>query len=224
MGALSDCVIEHKGVLVDYIGDELVAMWGAPEELPDHGTHACRAALAMLDRLPALSEQWSTILGEATSFSIGVNTGTARVGNTGSKRKFKYGPLGNTVNLASRVQGATKFVRTPLVVTGATADQIGEEFPKRRLCCVEVVNIAEPLVLYELRTNVDESWPDLRGRYEEALTAYESGKFHDATRILGNLLTDYPDDGPTIILLSRAVEMLARPATEFTPVWRLTGK
>lgn len=224
MGALSDCVIEHKGVLVDYIGDELIAMWGAPEELPDHGAHACRAALAMLEIMPALSAQWEPVIGEPTRYAIGINTGPARVGNTGSKRKFKYGPLGNTVNLASRVQGATKFVRTPLVITGATAQQIGDEFPTRRLCSVEVVNIAEPIDLYELRAAADKAWADLKTRYESAFAAYEQAEFHTAARILGNLLTEYPDDGPTVILLSRAVEMLAQRRDDFSPVWRLAGK
>jgi adenylate cyclase len=224
MGTLSDCVIQHRGVLVDYIGDELIAMWGAPEELPDHGTYACRAALAMLERMPALSAQWGPIIGEPTSYAIGINTGRARVGNTGSKRKFKYGPLGNTVNLASRVQGATKFVRTPLVITGATAAEIGKEFPTRRLCSVEVVNITEPIDLYELRAAEDEAWLQLKTRYESALRAYEQADFHAATRILGNLLTDYPADGPTVILLSRAVDRLARDHEDFSPVWRLTGK
>lgn len=224
MGVLSDCVIEHNGVLVDYIGDELVAMWGAPEELADHAASACRAALAMIENMRELSKQWCDVVGEATSYCIGINTGPARVGNTGSKRKFKYGPLGNTVNLASRVQGATKFVRRQVVITGATVDQIGDEFHKRRLCQVEVVNIAEPIVLFELCDQVDSSWADLRDRYESALTAYERGDFHAATQILGNLLTDYPDDGPTVILLSRAVDHLAHPSDGFSPIWKLAGK
>ena len=128
------------------------------------------------------------------------------------------------MNLASRVQGATKFVRTPLVITGATAQQIGSQFPTRRLCSVEVVNIAEPIDLYELRAAADQAWADLKARYESALAAYEQAEFHTATRILGNLLTEYPDDGPTVILLSRAVEMLAQGRQDFSPVWRLAGK
>ncbi len=224
MGTLSDCVIEHKGVLVDYIGDELVAMWGAPEEMAEHESFACRAALAMIDRMPELSAQWQEVVGEPTSYCIGINTGPARVGNTGCKRKFKYGPLGNTVNLASRVQGATKFVRTQIVITGSTAQQLCDAFSTRRLCCVEVVNIAEPIVLYELHGHADKAWDDLRDRYQSALDAYERGNFLDATRILGNLLTDHPEDGPTVILLSRAVDMLARSPDKFSPIWKLTGK
>ncbi len=224
MGALSDCVLEHQGVLVDYIGDELVAMWGAPVELEDHAQCACRAALAMVQRLPALSQQWQSVIGEPTSYCIGINTGPARVGNTGSKRKFKYGPLGNTVNLASRVQGATKYVRSQVVVTGETAHRLDSEFDKRRLCRVEVVNIAEPIELFELCSQADATWTDLRDRYESALDAYERADFHSATKILGNLLTDYPHDGPTVNLLARAVDNLAQPAESFSPIWKLTGK
>ena len=73
----------HRGVLVDYIGDELMAMWGAPEEQPDHARLACRAALDMLDLVPQLNERWLTTLKEPMSLGIGINSGVARVGNTG---------------------------------------------------------------------------------------------------------------------------------------------
>jgi len=180
--------------------------------------------LAMTARMAELSARWQDVLGEPTSYSIGINTGPARVGNTGSKRKFKYGPLGNTVNLASRVQGATKYVRSQIVITGATAAGLDDAFPKRRLCCVELVNIAEPVHLYEVPAHADASWGDLRDRYESALGAYERGDFLGAARILGNLLTDYPDDGPTVVLLAYAADLLARPTVDFSPVWKLSGK
>jgi adenylate cyclase len=111
MTELSDCVRRHEGVLVDYVGDELLAMWGAPAEQPDHAQRACRAALDMLACMPRLDERWQTKIGVPTAFGVGVSTGPARVGNSGSQHKFKYGPLGNTVNLGSRVQGATKHLK-----------------------------------------------------------------------------------------------------------------
>ena len=148
MGTLSDCVRAQGGVLVDYIGDELMAMWGAPEEQPDHARRACRAALDMLARLPELNERWQAVLKEPMDIGIGINTGPARVGNTGSQHKFKYGPLGNTVNLASRVQGATKYLKCRLLITGATQAKLDQSFATRRLCRVRVVNIAEPVALY----------------------------------------------------------------------------
>lgn len=224
MGALSDCVIDHDGVLVDYIADALVAMWGAPVESSSHAKNACQAAVDMLAKLPGLNDRWAEMLGEPMTFTIGINTGMARVGNSGSARKFKYGPLGNTVNLASRVQGTTKYVRAPLVITEATAKCAGEEFPKRRLCSVEVVNIAEPVMLYELCGDPKEDWSILKQRYESALKLFEQGDFREAVHILAHLLSDFPEDGPSVLLLSRAVDMLAQEPEHFTPVWKLEGK
>lgn len=224
MGALSDCVRAHQGVLVDYIGDELMAMWGAPETQPDHARLACRAALDMLDRLPALNEQWQAKLQEPLRIGIGINTGMARVGNTGSQHKFKYGPLGNTVNLASRVQGATKYLQSRLLITGATQAKLNAGFGTRRLCRVRVVNIAEPVALYELVGPSDPGWSTLQQEYEKALAAFERKDFNAASRILGNLRGAYPDDGPALVLLSRAVNALVEKSPEFDPVWELPGK
>ena len=150
LSTLSDCVLAHDGVVVDYIGDELLAMWGAPEPQPDHAERACRAAIEMMGCLTALNERWQGPLGEAMGFGIGVNTGIARVGNTGSRRKFKYGPLGDTVNVASRVQGASKYFKSSLLITRATRDRLGPEFQARRLGNARVVNIAEAIALFEL--------------------------------------------------------------------------
>ncbi len=79
----------------------------------------------MIAGLADLNERWESKLGEPIRLGIGINTGVARVGNTGSRRKFKYGPLGDTVNVASRVQGATKYFTANLLVTQATRDRVG---------------------------------------------------------------------------------------------------
>ena len=150
MGTLSDCVSNHQGVLVDYIGDELMAMWGAPEQQPDHARRACLAAIDMIEQIPILNERWAAILEEPFDLGIGISSGPVRAGNMGSHRKFKYGPLGTTVNLASRVQGATKYFKSRLIVTGATADALGDDFLMRRVADVRVVNLEQPVRLYEL--------------------------------------------------------------------------
>ena len=190
LGALSNAVIARQGVLVDYVGDELMAMWGAPLEQPDHAERACRAALDMLQDLPDLSARWGDIIGEPVDIGIGINTGLARVGNVGSNRKFKYGPLGNTVNLASRVQGTTKYLKTRAVITGATRSRVGSEFQARRLCKVRVVNIGEAVELFELQ-HADQTGAFVLGRpYERALTEFEAGRFREAARILGQVLAE----------------------------------
>lgn len=228
LGAASECVIRHGGVLVDYVGDELLAMWGAPGAQPDHARRACRAAIEMWQALPAVNERWQARLGEATRLGIGVNTGPARVGNTGTQRKFKYGPLGNTVNLCSRVQGATKYLKSGIIVTAGTQARLDESFATRRLCQVRVVNIAEPVALYELCPAADGGWHDVRRRYDEALREFEQQRFGKTTTIVGQILETHPDDGPSIVLLSRAATLLAEQlggrAGEFSAIWELPGK
>jgi adenylate cyclase len=223
MGVLSDSVVDHHGVLVDYIGDELMAMWGAPQEQPDHATLACKAALDMLDKLPATVQRWKDVLGEDFALGIGLNTGTARVGNTGTARKFKYGPLGNTVNLASRVQGATKHFHTTCLITGSTRAALEGHFCTRRLSKVQVVNISEPVDLHELAPQCHPNWDDLQTRYEAALAHFESREFRDAAHILGSLQRENPADGPSLMLLARAVNALCDPDT-YDPVWRFDKK
>lgn len=228
LGAASECVIRHGGVLVDYVGDELLAMWGAPAAQPDHAQRACRAAIDMWHSLPGINHRWQARLGEATRLGIGVNTGPARVGNTGTQRKFKYGPLGNTVNLCSRVQGATKYLKSGIIVTAGTQARLDDAFATRRLCQVRVVNIAEPVALYELCPQADGGWHDVRQRYDDALREFEQQRFGKTTMILGQILENHPDDGPSIVLLSRAATLLAEQlggrAGEFSPIWELPGK
>jgi class 3 adenylate cyclase len=224
LSALSDEVVATGGVLVDYVGDELLAMWGAPQAQPDHAARACRAARAMVRQAGPINARWEPLVGAATGFGVGVNSAVARVGNIGSTRKFKYGPLGNGVNLGSRVQGATKYLRVPMLVTGATRRLVGEEFLARRLCSVRVVNIAEPVELHELDCTDDPSRREAFARYEEALGAFDAGNFGTAARLLGNLLAMTPGDGPALVLLSRAVDCMIREPADCSTVWELPGK
>jgi adenylate cyclase len=224
MGALSDCVLKHHGVLVDYIGDEMLAMWGAPVPQPDHARRGCLAALDMLASLPGLNQRWETILGEPLNIGIGINTGIARVGNTGSQYKFKYGPLGNPVNLASRVQGATKYLRCPLLVTQHTQAKLDPTFHTRKLCDVRVVNIKETVELYELVPADHAHWQNIQTKYGEALRLFNASEYRLTARILGSLLGEVSDDGPSLVLMSRAVNSLVNGPEETHPVWDLPGK
>lgn len=222
MEVLSACVNRNDGVLIDYIGDELMAMWGAPKPQQNHAQLACQAALDMLSCLPELEDRWRDVIREPFGIGIGVNSGRVRAGNTGSLYKFKYSPLGNTVNLASRVEGATKYLRTSALITGTTAELLDETIPKRRLCSVRVVNIEGPVPLYELGT--PEGGQSTVVDYEHALEAFEQLRFRDSARILTELLQRVPDDGPSLVLLSRTVNALVTGSQPDHPVWTLDGK
>jgi adenylate cyclase len=227
MGEFSSIVIELGGVLVDYTGDELLAMWGAPNHQPDHARLACRAALEMMESLEDLNQYWQPKVEAETCVGIGINTGEALVGNIGTHRKFKYGPLGTTVNLASRVQGATKYLKTSLLITGNTTAKLGDDFRTRRLCQVKVRNIMEPVDLYELAPNqVDQEWTRQARQYEKALGLFEKNRLRDSSAILSDVLVETPHDGPCLQLMSRVVESMIQdlPESEFSPVWELPGK
>jgi adenylate cyclase len=224
LGVLSECVMREEGTLVDYVGDELMAIWGAPDRQPDHARRACRAGLDMLAQMPTLNQRWQTELHEPIKVGIGINSGVASVGNVGSKIKFKYGPRGTIVNVASRVQGANKFWKTELLVTGSTQQQLDATFCSRRLGQVRVVNIAEPVTLHEVVPPGQAPWAALQQNYEAALAQFEKKEFRQAVRILGNLLPDYPEDGPAFVLMARAVQCLVEEPEKFDPVWSLPGK
>jgi adenylate cyclase len=224
LSALSDCVADYQGVLVDYSGDSLEALWGAPLTTPQHATLACKAALQMRACLPELNKRWESRLGEKTDVSIGINSGRAQVGNIGSRRKFKYGAFGTTVNQASRVQGAAKQVGVSLLVTRSTVNLLEPNFSLRRLWTVQTVNIDEPIELFELVDGSDPRWAGLKAKYEESLTRFENGQYYEAMTIVGSLVAEYPQDEPTRRLLQRIVNALSQPAGTVSSVWILDAK
>jgi adenylate cyclase len=224
---LTSQIHEQGGVVVDYIGDGIMAMWNAPVAQPDHGARACRAALAMQAELPGLNESWRKRLRVPLGLGIGINTGTALVGNTGCPRKFKYGPLGHTVNLASRVEGATKQICVPTLITGSTYSQLGGAFATRRLCRVRVVGIEGTVDLYELHAaELEPDWQFRRDLYEEALALFESSQWTEACRKLYPMLAgqEARNDLPTLSLIGRAIECLKSSPPVFDPTIHLTDK
>ena len=221
---LTSVVNKSGGVVIDYVGDEMMAMFGAPIPQEDQARRACRAALEILVGLGPLNAAWQDRIQAETQVGIGIHTGVAQVGNVGSRVKFKYGALGHTVNLASRVQGANKHLRTSLLVTRDTHQQLGPGFVTRRICALNVQNIEQPVDVFELRLADDERGRTLCQLYEKALDEFEQQDFRRAARTLGDFLPNYQDDGPSHILLWRAVNWLVNPAPTFDRAWKLPGK
>jgi adenylate cyclase len=178
----------------------------------------------MLAALPHLDQRWQAKVGAPTAIGVSLNSGSAQVGNTGSRFRFKYGPLGNTVNLGSRVQGLTKYLKCPLLVTRATQGQLGPGFIARKVCKARVHNIQTPIDLYE----VDAAGSGRRREFfvesESALEALEAGDFALAARKAGTLLLDHRGDGPLLLTLHRATLALMQDGKGFDPVWEPPGK
>jgi adenylate cyclase len=225
MTRLTDRVRAFDGVVVDYSGDGLLAMWNAPADQTDHAALACRAALALLGELPGLDADWQGRLGVPLRLGVGLNTGPALCGNTGSRQKFKYGPLGHAVNLASRVERATRQFGVPLLVTGTTRERLGEDFAARRVGRARLAGIDGPVELYELSADSGPEWQARRDAYERALALYEAGDWSGVCRALHPLLAEGGvRDVPGLNLIGRSVEALRNPPERFDPVFDLRTK
>jgi adenylate cyclase len=151
MDALTDVVLGEGGTIIDYYGDGLSAMWNAPCDQIDHAERACRAALAMQERIAALGGEWVAMLGAPLRLGVGVHTGRAQVGNAGSRRKLKYGPRGLTVNIASRIEQATKRLGVPVIISRATQKRLGDGFTSTRLCRAQLRGVPRRVALYTIR-------------------------------------------------------------------------
>ncbi len=243
MEALSQCVERHDGMTVNYIGDAIMAMWGAPKPNDRQAELACRAALDMQAAVPELNDTWLGRMNRdrrpdepelRMSLGIGINTGRAMIGNSGSSLRFNYGPLGNTVNVASRLEGTTKYLKVPIVVSDATYKRLEEAppdaFGTRRLCCVRVVNIDSPVYLYEVWDASNSSQhpkehAEQMADYERALESFNGRQFDEAIELLGKIRrATSGQDGPTLVLLRRAVAAADRDVPADHPVWNLSDK
>jgi class 3 adenylate cyclase len=220
--AMTECVRDHRGTVVDTNGEALLAMWGAPVPSLDHAPLACRAARAVVARLRELENRWRPQGGGPLVVGIGLHSGRARVGNTTSRRRFKYGPSGPTVHAAGRVAAATAVVPARVILTAATQARLGSGFAVRRLGKAALSRGTAPTELYELPDD-DANWPALCGAYEKALGEFERRDYRAAARTLGNFLLEQPGDGPSLALLSRAAHCLAHETPPSDVVWQLAG-
>ena len=227
MEALTAVIRDHKGVLVDYVGDGLIAIWNAPKNQPNHASLACTAAIEMVEAVKSVDQSWRSRIGQAINIGIGVNSGPALVGNTGTKFKLKYGPLGHTVNLASRVEGSTKYLGVPIIITAATKERLHGDIAVRRLCRARVVGINDPVELFQLHmADADSAWQQQCSAYEEGLRLYESGDWSGACGKLLPLIQQASNDidVPSLVLSQRAIACLQRRPDDFDSVITLEAK
>ena len=148
MEALTQVVVKQRGIVVDYYGDGLLALWNAPLDQPNHADLACDAALEMFEALPPIAKKWQDSLNATLELGVGIHTGPAYVGNAGTRSRIKYGPRGNTVNVASRVQAASKQLQLPLVITSATQAKLSGKFFTRHVCTAKLPGLERPEELF----------------------------------------------------------------------------
>ena len=155
---MTDIILAHGGTVIQFIGDAIMAFWGAPLDDPDHRLHAVQAAVAMQRGMAKLRNDLAAQGLPEIHMRVGVNTGKAVVGNMGSRRRFAYSALGDCVNLASRLEGTNKAYGTRILVSGETAKGVGDAIALRRVDRVRVSGKTEAVEIFAPAD--DPAWAD----------------------------------------------------------------
>jgi adenylate cyclase len=180
---MTDAILDRSGVIDKYEGDAIMAMWGAPLELPAHAREACLAVLDQQRALVQLNRRMQAIGRPALVFRAGIHSGPAVVGNMGSSRRFSYTAMGDTVNLASRLEGANKYFGTRVMLSAATRAAAGDAIEARRIGRIRVVGKNVATEVFELLGPAGSLAPAERerlDRYHAALAAFERGQRAEA--------------------------------------------
>ena len=150
LSEMTELIIDYRGTIDKYMGDAIMAFWGAPARNDDHAYFACVAALAQVEALRRLQEGWSDRNIPVLDIGIGINTGAAVVGNMGSSRRMDYTLMGDTVNLGSRLEGITKTYGVRSCISEFTYERVKDRVYARELDLVRVKGKLEPVRIYEL--------------------------------------------------------------------------
>jgi adenylate cyclase len=231
---MSRLVFEHDGTLDKFIGDAVMAFWGAPYEEPGHESKACNAALKMMERVREMQKKWEAEGKPHLDIGIGLNTGVASVGNMGSAQRLGYTALGDTVNLSSRLEGLNKDYGTHILLNGTTyAAAKDDGFLFRQLDLIRVKGKLQPVTIYELIGRAGENSvygapEEVRQRvdlFQQAHELYRKRQWEEAQKSFQIILDKWPDDGPSRTYWKRCQEYLFdEPPSGWDGVFTMTHK
>ncbi|UCG64689.1 MAG: adenylate/guanylate cyclase domain-containing protein [Deltaproteobacteria bacterium] len=224
---MTDVVFKYDGTLDKYIGDAIMAVYGAPLDLPDHPYKACQSALEMVEELERLNEKWIGEGRQAFDIRIGINTGPMMVGNMGSKQRFDFTAMGDSVNLGSRLEGANKSYKTSIIIGELTYESVKNEFVCMELDSVRVKGKKQPVKIYNLI-----GYKDLPGipeeiviQFNEAVTVYKERKWDEAIQIFENVAALDPDLYAAQLYIERCNNFKkSPPPADWDGVYVMTSK
>ena len=225
LSAMTD-IIESKGGYIDkYIGDSIVAVFGAPADDSDHASNAARAALGCRARLDELNQGSAAFMGYRVAHRMGLNSGEALVGNIGSRWRFNYSVMSYAVNVASRLEGANKYYGTTIAASEMTVALTGSAFIWRELDAIRVQGRSGPVKIYELLAVAGQETPQqvaAAAAYAEGLARWRRREFDAAAKCFARAADV---DKPSALFLSRANAFVSHPpGPDWNPVTTLEGK
>ncbi|MGA9116605.1 MAG: adenylate/guanylate cyclase domain-containing protein [Bacteroidota bacterium] len=225
LSRMAGIVLEHGGTLDKYEGDAIMAFWGAPVPLERHALQACRTALRMQEAASVLGREWQEAGHPPLRVRIGINTGSMVVGNLGGASKFDYTVIGDSVNLASRLEGANKLYGTGIILSEGTYLRVRDEMPGRELDLLMVRGRAEPVRIYELLTGRPAADPDrFLELFAEGLRLYRGRLWEEAAARFREALRIRPEDTVSELYVRRSLERAAHPPpADWAGVHTVTG-
>lgn len=224
----------HQGIVDKFIGDAVMTFWGPPFVKPEeHALLACRAALAQIAVIDTLRQELPEITGlrkdtPHIDLRAGVCTGDVVVGNIGSDTARSYTVIGDTVNIASRLESANRVYGTRILISDSTQQAIGNAFATREIDLITVKGRSEPTRIHELLGETGSLPPALlalRDGYAAAMTAYRAGDWDKAAGLFTACLSIQADDQPSQVFLDRIAQLrITPPGEHWNGVWHMTGK
>jgi adenylate cyclase len=201
---VSRAISDEKGTVDKFIGDGIMAFWGAPIALPDHVLRACAGALRAARRMERINEVWRTEGKPTFRIRIGLNSAEVLVGNIGSSERFSYTAIGDGVNVAARLEGTNKAFGTTICISDSVFNAVAPEIVARPLRHVRVKGRKQDFMIYELLGIANSHDPELGIRSDDqrlsemtrlASARFEAGDLEDAARRYREILGQFPDDG-----------------------------
>jgi len=206
LSTMTEIILAEGGTMDKFEGDAIMAFWGAPLDQNDRSLRACRAALRQRAALEGLNRGFAEQNLPLLTMRIGLHTGEAIVGNLGSSKLFNYTVIGDTVNLAARLEGLNKFYRTAVIASEAVVLECGEAAVCRELDLVAVMGRKTPVRIFEVLALKNELTLEMQTRSREfarSLELYRRGDFSGAASGFSALLERFPADGPAGAFLER---------------------
>jgi len=211
---MTEVIFKYQGTLDKFVGDAIVALFGAPYVFPNHAEKACETACAMIEQLREMQKRWSEQAQDYFQIGIGINTGAMIVGNLGAQQRFDYTAIGDEVNLGARLEGANKQYHTAIIISEATYKQVKKRAQVRELDFVRVKGKSKPVKIYELRdmNPVPDIERDLLiDGYMRGLQFYQQRQWYRALKEFQIILRYFPTDGPTRVYVQRCFDFIASP-------------
>jgi adenylate cyclase len=206
--AVSECVHATDGTVVKYIGDAIFAFWNAPDTQEDHAFRACEAALRFAELPPRYINQ------RLIFTRLGLHTGSANVGNFGSSARVDYTAIGESINLASRMEGLNKYLGTRILITAETHAEIDGQLLTRFAGNFRLKGFEKAVGVYELvgRPSQAEAFQELHEAFAEALKAFQQHDLEAAEDRFRRVLAIVPGDGPAEFFLRTIAEIRRHPS------------